>query len=85
MKKYKLCIGIDGNGHFMISDFNDRKATFGLLKKLEDGDTLTNALHDLQSPPFFEDNIQSIGDAKYLELVYCCAGRGLMEVLEVNL
>lgn len=89
MKKHKLCIGLDEDGHFMVSNFEDRHATFDLLKQLEDGETLRNVSSNMQSPPFFEDitreNILSIGIAKYLELVYSCTSRGKMEVIEVTL
>jgi len=38
----KLVVGLDGDGHFRVANYNDRLDVINLLKKLEDGNTWDN-------------------------------------------
>lgn len=45
----KLVIGIDGDGHFMASEYHEREKVVNLLKNVHDGDYWANLEDDIDN------------------------------------
>ena len=86
IKSFKAVVSIDGDGHFNVSDLNDKKQVIENLKNLMDGDTWANEIESAMEYVgiFNEDQIFGLNEEKWVEFVKHFEQRGMMEIKELN-
>ena len=77
-----ICVIMDSDGHFDISDITNREETIKLLKRLHDGDYWANeadgCLSDLNIEN--ETDLLKVGPKSWLDFINCFQQRGTMEL-----
>jgi len=82
----KAVVSVDGDGHFHVSDINDRKLVIEDLKNLMDGDTWDNEIESAMDNVglFEEDKILMLKEELWVSFVQYFEQRGQMEIKELN-
>jgi hypothetical protein len=83
----KVCVCMDGNGHFDLAKLENRKEVLDLLKVIHDGDYWENTYEDsLEEVDLeLESDLFEIDDDKWVEFVQTFEQRGTMEIIVLNI
>ena len=83
----KVCVCMDGNGHFDLAKLENRKEVLDLLKVIHDGDYWENTYEDsLEEVDLeLESDLFQIDDDKWVEFVQTFEQRGTMEIIVLNI
>jgi hypothetical protein len=79
-----ICVIMNGDGHFEVSDITNRETTLELLASIQDGDYWDNNANDyLDELGIAEENLKTISNEKWLEFVNQFEARGIMEIVTI--
>jgi len=83
----RVCVCMDGNGHFNVAKLTDRKEVIKVLKEIQDGDYWENVYEEILSELELEldSDLFEIDEDKWFEFVQSFEQRGLMEIITLNL
>jgi len=83
----KVCVCMDGDGHFDLAKLENRKEVLDLLKVIHDGDYWENTYEDsLEEVDLeLESDLFEIDDDKWVEFVQTFEQRGTMEIIVLNI
>jgi hypothetical protein len=80
----KVAVGLDEDGHFMLSNIENRKDTINLLKKISDGDLWENDAEDnLENCDLKESDLYECPLGRFEQFVYQFQCRGRIEIKEI--
>ncbi len=83
----KVCVCMDGDGHFDVAKLENRKEVLDLLKVIHDGDYWENTYEDSLAEVGLEleSDLFEIDDDKWVEFVQTFEQRGTMEIIVLNI
>ena len=83
----KVCVCMDGDGHFDLAKLENRKEVLDLLKVIHDGNYWENTYEDsLEEVDLeLESDLFEIDDDKWVEFVQTFEQRGTMEIIVLNI
>lgn len=83
----KVCVCMDGNGHFDVAKLENRKEVLDLLKVIQDGVYWENTYEDSLAEVGLEleSDLFEIDDDKWVEFVQTFEQRGTMEIIVLNI
>ena len=80
----KLCIAMDGSGHFNASNIEDREKTIKVIKKIHDGDYWYDILDDIiEDYDIEEKELLTIHIDMWNKIMKSFVQRGTMEIVEI--
>jgi len=80
--KTNMVVCVDGDGHFHVNPLNQRHKVIESIKKIHDGDYLSNMLDEL--PENFLTNYLNFTAEYWKETIAQFVQRGTLEIIEIE-